>query len=326
MKKLLHKLCLGVLIGSMTCNLAGCMMMTDEQKTAVEIYTKKRTPSEMFGLAQGTIDASNYLEMELNYRIEKIDKDKSISDVLVDGESWLLCALKSQGGGYWKGVSTRDNEISRSEEAYVLKKENSDLFDLYKTNDSRDTWVRDEANGVWSGLTITSIDFRTLMDAEGLVIDKEPVKRNDILQWKIYGTITNDEAREFLSGLEYTLKFVIDDRLKAAESVDFEMYMDTENHPLSVYLKFNPGETLNTNYIYTNWEVRMTYQNYDAYESLTIPRNIQLDYITQEDKKEQENSFNVSGGSIVIKSSEAETEESLEVEIEAVEETEKSAE
>ena len=70
----------------------------------------------------------------------------------------------------------------------------------------------------------------------------------------------------------------------------------------------------------------MTYQNYDAYESLTIPRNIQLDYITQEDKKEQENSFNVSGGSIVIKSSEAETEESLEVEIEAVEETEKSAE
>lgn len=309
MKKLIHKICLGLLIGSMTCNLTGCMFMTDEQKTAVEIYTKKRTPSEMLGAAQTAINNSNYLEMNLTYRIEKIDKDKSISEKLVDGESWLLCALKSQGGGYWKGVSTRDNEINRTEEAYILKQSDDVYYDLFKTNDSRETWVKEEANGVWSGLTITSLNYNTLLNAQGLTIDKEPVKRDDKLQWKIYGTLTNDEARKFLEPLEKYLGLTPDSRLQASESVDFEMYMDTDNHPLSLYMKFNPGSTLTTNYIYTNWEIRIIYQNYDAYDSLVIPDSIQLDYISQEDMKEQENSFNISGSLMEIKTGEESTEE-----------------
>lgn len=302
MRKIVHKLCVGVLLGSLACNLTGCMMMTDEQKTAVEIYTKKRTPSDMLLSAQTMINESNYLEMDLNYRLEKIDKEKSLSEKLIDGETWLFCALKSQGGGYWRGVSTRDSEIKNSEMAYVLKQTDpeSSLYDLFITHDDGEQWVKDTSTGVWSGLTITSLDYTKLMNAQGLTVDKEPIKKDDKLQWKISGTLTYEEASNFLEPLEKQLKIDIDSRLDYADSVIFEMYMDTNNYPLNGYIKFNPGDVLDSNYIYTNWEVRWTHQNYDAYDNLTIPSNIQLAYITQEEAKEQENSFVVDGGAITI--------------------------
>ena len=315
MRRIMQKICLGVLLSSLTFNLTGCMFMSDTQKTAIDIYTKKRTPDEMMEAAQEAINDSNYLDMTVNYRIEMLDKNKSMSDTILDADTWHLCALKSQGGGYWKGSSTRKSELFKAEEAYILKLEDSSDYELYTTSDintDKQTWVKSTAKGIWSGLTIVSVDYSKLIGASGLVIDKEPVKKDDILQWKIYGKLTYDEARTFLSGLEKSMDLIQDERLSGAESVDFEMFMDTDNHPLSVYLKFNPNSGVDDTYVYKNWEVRLLYQNYDAYSSLTIPRHVTLGYVTQEMEKENENSFLINGEAIAVETTAEETEESSE--------------
>jgi hypothetical protein len=324
MKNLLHKICVGVLLGTMTFNLTGCMLMSDSQKTAVDIYTKKRTTDEMMTAAQSAIDDADYLDMTVNYRIEQLDKNKSMSDIILDGDTWHLCALKSKGGGYWKGSSTRQNEVSKKEEAYILKQESGDEYDLYKTNDDRGTWIKTTSKGIWSGLSIISVDYSKLIGVQGLSIDKEPVKKDDILQWKISGTLTYDEARNFLSGLESSLDLTPDSRLNSAESVTFEMYMDTDNHPLSVYLSFIPNSSVNDTYVYKTWEVRLLYTDYDAYSDLTIPDSVTLAYITQEQQKQNENSFLIGGDVIEIQTTAAEEEESESVDETIEDETKKT--
>lgn len=293
----------------MVSSLSGCMFLSDSQKTAVDVYMNKKTPNDMLEAAEAAIQDANYLQCQVNYRIEKINQDKSMSDVLVDADSWELRAIKGADAGYWKGSSTRDGEPARSETTYVVKKEDGSGYELYKTPDLGDSWIKEDANGVWSGLTIMSVDYKKLLNCEGLQVDKEPVKKDGSLQWRIFGTLTDEQARGFLAGLEDYLNLHPDDGFPKASTVDFEMFMNTDDQPVSVYMKFNPESMLETSMIYTNWEVRLKYVDYDAYSSLTIPKEAKLKYISQEDKKEEEQSFLMNGTSIKLQeTTEAETE------------------
>ena len=78
----------------MVSSLSGCMFLPASQKTAVDVYMNKKTPNDMLEAAEAAIQDANYLQCQVNYRIEKINQDKSMSDVLVDADSWELRAIK----------------------------------------------------------------------------------------------------------------------------------------------------------------------------------------------------------------------------------------
>lgn len=301
-------------------SLSGCMFLSDSQKTAVDVYLNKKTPDDMVKAAQTAMNDANYIQCLVNYRIDKIDQDKSMTDVIVDADTWDFRAIKGADAGYWKGSSTRNNETVKSELAYCVRKEDENAYDIYKTIDGGKSWIRETNNGMFSGVNILSIDYSKLEGCEGLQVDKEPIKRDEVTQWRIFGTLTNSEARGFLAGLEKNLSLTPDPSLPEASTVDFEMFMNTDNQPTTVTLKFNPKSTLETNLIYSNWEVRLSYSNYDAYSSLTIPKEATLGYITQEQQKDKEQSFLIDGAAIQVETTaEEETEFQLDEDDELLE-------
>lgn len=293
-------------LSGMVLGLTGCSMFSDSQKTALDIYLKKRTVDDIVAEAQTAFNSADYLQASLNYHIDMIDKDKSMTDKIVDAASWDLRALKSKSAGYWKGTRTSpDKELH--ETAYCVSGGEKGKYELYSTNDDGETWIKSEASGVWSGLVLTSLDFTKLQGCPDLVLEKEPIQRDGIAQWYIHGTISYEKARDFLASMEDKLNLIPDEQLDNAENVSVELYLDTDTRPRTLILRFNPGSTLTKNLIYDKWDIIINYSNYNGYTSLVVPDNIKLKYISQEDKKEQENSFDLGGHEIVIETTAAES-------------------
>lgn len=302
----LKMICLVLSLGVVT-SLSGCSLLSDSQKTALDIYLKKRTVDDIVLQAQTSFNEADYIQASLNYHIDMINKDKSMTDKIVDAASWDLKALKSLGAGQWKGTRTSPNN-EMSEKAFCMRDDSTGKYDLYRSNDNEETWVREETSGVWSGLVLTAINFADFQGCEGLVLEKEPVDRDEISQWYIHGTISYDKARSILNNLENKLNLIPNEQLDNAESVSVELYVDTDYKPRTLIMRFNPGATLTKQLIYDKWDIIINYSNYDAYTTFSIPNDIKLKYITQEDNKKRENSFDVGGHEIEIETTAAETE------------------
>lgn len=310
--RVVHRISLVLLLVSLSVNLGGCMFMSDSQKTAVDIYTKKRTVDDMFIAAQEGLNSADYMQLSLSNKVAKIDKDKSMTEKIIDGDTWELRAIRSDSSGYWKGIQTRNNEEIKKEEAYCVKNPDESGFEVYRTNDSQETWIKGEASGIWSGLVITSLDYNNLVGVQGLELDKEPQKKDDILQWRIHGNISYDDAIKFLTPMYDSIDYTPDDKLNTTDHVELEFFMDTENRPISLSLKFIPGATSENNLIYESWKVNLLYSNYDAFSTMSVPSSVKLSYITQEQNKEREESFQIGGEVIEIETTAEETSESSE--------------
>lgn len=308
MRKILQKVGLIALVGSLTFNLSGCMFLSDNQKTAIDVYLNKKSVDELMEEAQDAINEANYLQCLVNYKVDKLNKDKSMTDVFTDADTWDFRAIKGAGAGYWKGSSTRENEVVKTEEAYIVKLKDTDGYDLYTSKDNGDTWVRSTATGIWSGLSIMSIDYSKLIGCEGLEVEKDPITRDGVLQWKITGELTYEQARNFLGGLENALDIHPDENFSPAKYVEAEIFVNTDSQPMTVSLKFHPDDGADAKIVYKLWEVRLSYTDYDAYSSLTVPRNVQLGYVTQEEEKDREESFNLNNIAIELESEEETTE------------------
>jgi len=320
MKKIGQRLCIIALVGSLTFNLSGCMFLSDNQKTAIDVYMNKKSVDELMEGAQEAINEANYLQCLVNYKLDKVDKDKSMTDVISDADTWEFRAIKGAGAGYWKGSSTRENEQTKFEEAYIVKKEDGSGYDLYSTKDNGNTWVRSTSSGIWSGLAIMSVDYSKLIGCDGLEVEKDPITRDNILQWKITGELTDEQARGFLNGLETALDLHPDERLSKAKYVETEIFVNTDNQPMSVYMKFHPDDGADAKLVYNLWEVRLTYADYDAYSTMSVPNSVKLGYVTQEEERERENSFNLNNVAIEIETTaEEETEFELDEDDELLE-------
>ena len=219
MKRAVGAVALGLaLVLSMT----GCSILSDEQKLTASIASGKIEGSALLTHIGEVLNSQQDTQSQsytLTYRLAKVDRDKSYTDEFIDSENWYILNSPVTGAGYWYGQSVRDNipvDVVKEYYGYYDEekgKDGSNYLTYYSEKDINDEvkeWTRGWRTGLYTGLVSQTIDYTTLANMGTWTLDNKPVVKNDVTVYNINGSLSFEEAREWLSGVEEQLDIEVD--------------------------------------------------------------------------------------------------------------------
>lgn len=302
-------------------SLTACSIMTEEQKEVVDAYIKKKTPDEMLQLAQTELGGANYLNMQVNYSFNYIDKDVA-QGIQQQGADYSVHAIK--GHGYWKGSNKTEDGTITKEEAYVIPTDEvkqsdgsnaiddiAEKYTKFYSMDSGETWDKEGSENIWGTKVITSMDYTKLTGCEGLTLDKGQDLINGIYAYHLHGTVSYEKGKEFIGSLTELLNMQLSPKIKGAENVSIDMYFYQDGKPFMTSVIFNDiANEANSNFTYSTWEIQAQYKDYNKVTGIDVPSRIRLEVLEKARQKQQEENFNLGGIDVELPTEETQKEDS----------------
>jgi len=298
-KSILIALLAGTLI---SIGLSGCMFMSDSQKRQAAITSGKLSGQDLLRQAGEMLNDSSVTESQrytLTYRLAKIDRDKSYTAENVDSEEWDIIALNTTGAGRWVGQSIRDNEPLAEKLEFLgayypdaaSKGHENEPYLVYYTpeitsGDSKQEWLRGWRQGLFAGLVTNAIDYTKLASVGEWEVNKTPVVKNGKTLTTVKGTVSFDDARNFLKPIEDALDFVVDPRLSDAEKVDIVVNFREDGYIDDFSLSFVPDSTAHKSFIYSSWKLNIIYGDINSYSSFSFDDEIVMNATNEEEHKQ----------------------------------------
>lgn len=289
---------------------------------ALKSYVKSADPSKILRTAQDKMDNTNYVKAQIAYKFKYLDKEVS-NRVYEDS---MDCTIrKFPEGDQIQLMSASPDGTTYSELAYIVKTDDIDKEDgsnslhnikeeysKFVSYDNDKTWEKIGTNELWGRKAIDSIRFEALAKAPGLEVDKGQTMIDEYYAIHLHGTLTWEEAQEFIGGLTEVYNIENAKRATEAKKITFDGYFYQDYRPYMFELTFEDTGDVDKDFTYSLWKVEAKYGPENLEKHLSINRQVKEQVLLKEREKQQEHEFQLGGIEIEVTTEAPSTEAEIE--------------